>query len=636
MALTPQEQEELAQLESELGNSVFNPNRPQPTFLQEFGQAAVETLPELGGMVGGVGGFLLGRNPVTARGGAALGSAAVRGMLGAGLGGATGEAAQQAITGRPSLMGLVRSGLEQAIYDGAGNLIFSYGGKAFRFTKQEISKRFGGQVPEDAVAAAQKLLQEEGATLTPFQATGDSWAGFKESVARGSFTGKPTFEKAAQKTETALMSAKNKILDDISDRVYDSVKTGEEFATAIAKGDEALKTTVRPFYEAMTQQTRTVPVDIVPIQVEASRVLNAADKAGGLTLSANERTYLDQVTRLPEKIDFATSHEIVSSLKTRLRDLKNSAEPDTATVARLTKIVGSLEKQMDVAGRQVTGPALQFEGKIGADTATTLADQYKFYSQLYRESIKDLYSDTTTKLLNKDPEFVGKTIFRTGNVTAFDEFKAALERAKKLNPELNVGQTVQSVQRGYLESLLKSEGRFSTLGDKLVNDTATRETFEKILNKEQQKRVKTLLDAAKLSETTPSATAPLFFAAQQAQATGTVLSLGALAFSDEARGTVASNPFWSSVAAGTLLLGPRFWAKAALNPETTNAALGFIKAQQNNNVTKNLLLKTAQVFEKAGIAPEDMTAQSEVKEQPVGLTPEEQAELDALEQELGK
>lgn len=636
MALTQQEQQELQQLEAELGNSVFNPNRPQPTFLQEFGQAAIETLPEMGGMAGGALGLLLGRNPATMRAGSMLGSAGVRSMIGAGLGGATGEAAQQAITGRPSVMGLIRGGLEQAIYDAAGNLIISYGGKAFQLTKQEISKRLGGQVPEDAVVAAQKLLQQEGATLTPFQATGDSWAGFKESVARGSFTGKPIFEKAAQKSESAVMSAKNKILDEVSDRVYDSVKTGEEFATAIAKGDEALKSTVKPFYEALSQQARRVPVDIVPLQAEASRVLNAAERAGGLTLSQAERSYLEQVTRLPEKIDFATSHEIVSSLKTRLRDLRNAAEPDSATVARLTKVVASLEKQMDVAGRQVTGPALQFEGKIASDTATNLADQYKFYSQLYRESIKDLYSDTTSKLLAKEPEFVGKTIFRSGNVTAFDEFKTALDRAKKLNPELNVGKTVQAVQRGYLESLLKSEGRFSTLGDKLINDTATRETFEKILNKEQQKRVKTLLDAAKLSETTPSATAPLFFAAQQAQATGTVLSLGALAFSDEARGTVANNPFWSTVAAGTLLLGPRFWAKAALNPETTNAALGFIKAQQANNVTKNLLLKTAQAFEKAGITPDDMTAKSEVQEQPVGLSPQEMEEMKALEQELGQ
>jgi hypothetical protein len=636
MALTPQEQQELAALEAEFGGSVFNPNRPQPTFLQEFGQAAVETLPELGGMLGGAAGFLLGRNPLAARGGAALGAQGVRSMIGAGLGGATGEAAQQAITGRPSLMGLVRGGLEQAIYDGAGNLIFTYGGQAIRLAKSEVSKRLGGQVPEDAVVAAQKLLQQEGSSLTQFQATGDSWAGFKESVARGSFTGKPIFEKAAQQAESAVMSAKNKILDDVSDRVYDSVRTGEEFATAIAQGNQALKETVSPFYTAISQQARSVPVDIVPIQVEASRVLNAAEKAGGLTLSANERTYLQQVTNLPEKIDFATSHEIISSLKTRLRDLKNAAEPDTATSARLTKIVSSLEKQMDAAGRQVTGPALQFEGKIGADTATTLADQYKFYSTLYRESIKDLYSDTTSKLLSKDPEFVGKNIFKTGNVTAFDEFKTALDRAKKLNPDLNVGQTVQSVQRGYLESLLKSENNFASLGDKLKNDTATRETFQKILNKEQQKRVTTLLDAARLSQTTPSATAPLFFAAQQAQATGTLLSLGTLAVSEEARGTVMSNPFWSSVAAGTLLLGPRFWAKAALSPETTNAALGFIKAQQNNSVTKNLLLKTSQAFEKAGITPDDLVSKSEVQEQPVGLTPEEQAELQALEEELGQ
>jgi hypothetical protein len=641
MALTPQEQEELTRLETELADSVMVRGSRPKTPGEEFKQAVVESLPSLGGMIGGVAGGLLTRSVPGAELGSAASAAAIRSMIGAGLGGATGEAAKMGIEGvSPSVrstLGILRGGVEQAAYDGIGNLVFSAGGRAFQITKDALSKRFAGTPPEDAIVAAQKLLQEGGGTLTPFQATKDSWAGFKESLARGSFTGKPVFEKAAEKNVEAIASAKNKALDETSTRIYDSLQTGKEFAKAIEEGDDALKSSVKPFYEAISAQAKRVPVDIVPIQAEASRVLNAAERAKGLTLSEAEKGYLQRVVELPESIDFATTHEIASSLKTKLRDLKRGNEPDTATVARLSKLVSQLEKQMDAAGKQLTGKSLDFNGRLPEDKTSNIGEQYKFYSKLYRDSIQDLYSDTSAKLLNKDPEFVGKTIFQNGNVTAWEEAKQALGRAKQLNPKLNVQQTLESVQRGYLENLLKSDDSFAKLGDKIKNDEAVRRTFESVLPKAVQSRVKTLLEAAKLSEGQPSATAPLFFAAQQAQTIGAVGSLGALLLSDEVKGLAADNPIKTALVGGTILLGPRFWAKAATSPEATNAALGILKSQQSGiPLTGNLFLKATQAFERAGIIADDLIAKSEQKAQPVGLTDAEKEELQRLEAEVGQ
>jgi hypothetical protein len=641
MALTPQEQEELTRLETELADSVMVRGSRPKTPGEEFKQAVVESLPSLGGMIGGVAGGLLTRSVPGAELGSAASAAAIRSMIGAGLGGATGEAAKMGIEGvSPSVrstLGILRGGVEQAAYDGIGNLVFSAGGRAFQITKDALSKRFAGTPPEDAIVAAQKLLQEGGGTLTPFQATKDSWAGFKESLARGSFTGKPVFEKAAEKNVEAIASAKNKALDETSTRIYDSLQTGKEFAKAIEEGDDALKSSVKPFYEAISAQAKRVPVDIVPIQAEASRVLNAAERAKGLTLSEAEKGYLQRVVKLPESIDFATTHEIASSLKTKLRDLKRGNEPDTATVARLSRLVSQLEKQMDDAGKQLTGKSLDFNGRLPEDKTSNIGEQYKFYSKLYRDSIQDLYSDTSAKLLNKDPEFVGKTIFQNGNITAWEEAKQALGRAKQLNPKLNVQQTLESVQRGYLENLLKSEGSFAKLGDKVKNDEAVRRTFEAVLPKATQGRIKTLLEAARLSEVQPSATAPLFLAAQQAQTIGALGSVGALVLSDEARGVAAENPIYTALLGGTILLGPRFWAKAATSPEATNATLGIIKSQQSGiPITRNLLLKATQAFERAGILADDLIARSEQKAQPVGLTDAEKEELQRLEAEVGQ
>lgn len=645
MALTAQEQEELARLEKELGANtsyqsvLINPNQPAPTVLQQLKQGFVETLPEMGGMIGGTIGALGTRSPTGARTGAALGSAAVRSMIGAGAGGATGEAVQQAITGRPSLFGVARSGVEQATYDAAGNLIFSAGGKAYRVTKDFIKSKLGSEAAQidNALFQADRLLKQEGGFgLTPYQATGGQFEGIMESLSRGSFTAKPIMAKADVATDKAIQSAKGKILDDITTNVYDSVATGNAFVDSIKAGDKALGDAVRPYYTELGR-INTIPVDIRPLQNQALSILNRAERAGGLTLSSNEKAFLTRIAEAGDKVDFGIAHDILSNFKTTARDLKNAAEPDSKLSAQYNSFISQLEKQMDAAGSNLKGSAISFEGRLAEDTTTTLADQYKFYSKLYRESINDLYTDTTAKLLNKDPEFVGKTIYQSGNVTAFEETKKALGRAKQLNPDLNVNDTLNSIRRGYVENLLKNEGTLDKLGSKIESDEAVRRTFNTILTKEQQTNVMKLLKAAELSSIRPDQTAPLFFAAQQAQAATGILGAGALIFDSEAQKAAANSPFATIATAGAVFLGPRFIAKAITNPEATNAAVAMLKQQEKGlPVTANLAAKAFQAFEKAKITAEDLAQPTTTTTSPAqtGLTAAEQEELRKLEQEL--
>ena len=647
MALTPQEQEELSRLEKELGGnpnyvSVLDPNFREPTLGQQFGKAVVETLPELGGMVGGTVGLLTGRNPMAVRSGVLAGQAAIRGTIGAGLGGATGEAAQQAILNEPSFMNVAKAGVEQATYDALGNLVFNVGGRLVNVARNQLQGLFGNAIPADpnvaATLAADRLLKESGGFgLTPFQSTGGTMSGISESIARGSFTGKPVMTAAEKQTDKAIQVAKSRVLDDITTQVYDSVATGQSFADSIKAGDAALKETVRPYYRTLTQIS-TVPVDLVPLQNQANQILNRAEKAGGLTISAGERNLLAQISEAPEKVDFGVAHEILSSFKTKLRDLQKASEPDTALVAQTKSFVSNLEKQMDAAGSKLKGSAINFEGRLAEDTSKTLSEQYKFYSSLYRNSIQDLYTDTTAKLLTKDPEFVGKNIFASGNVTAFKEMQQSLSRAKKLNKELDVDSTINSVRRGYVENLLKSENSLSTLGQKIDSDETVRRTFESVLTKEQQGNVKRLLKAAELSAVKPTADAPLFFAAQQAQAVGTLGGGLLVVLNPDAQKVAADNPGWASLAAGTMLFGPRFIAKSITNPKATNAAISLVKAQEQGAVTGPLFLKAIKAFEQAGITAEDLLqSTSEQKTNaPVGLTPAEQEELKQLQQELGR
>lgn len=648
MPLTPAEQQELAKLEQEVGGdssyvSVLSPNYKEPSVTKQLGQAFVENLPALGGMLGGAVGALATKSPTGIEAGGLLGSAAIRGTIGAGLGGATGEAARQAFTNTPDFLKVVESGVEQATYDSLGNLVFNAGGRLFNVGRDKLMGIFGNNVPKDpniaATLAADRLLKESGGFgLTPYQSMGGTLEGITESIARGSFTGKPVMMAAEKVTDKAIQTAKGRILDDITTKAYDSVATGQSFAESIAAGDAALKGTVRPYYQTLTK-LQTIPVDLVPLQNQANQILNRAEKAGNLTISPGERGLLSQISEAPEKVDFGVAHEILSSFKTKLRDLQKASEPDSALVAQTKSFVSNLEKQMDAAGNKLKGSAIDFEGRLPEDTSKTLAEQYKFYSTLYRNGITDLYTDTTAKLLTKDPEFVGKNIFASGNVTAFKEMQQSLARAKQLNKELDVDSTVAAVRRGYVENLLKSEGSLANLGTKIDSDEAVRRTFETVLTKDQQNNVKRLLKAAELSSVKPPAEAPLFFAAQQAQAIGT-LGTGALVLlNPDAQKIAADNPGWTTFAAGTMLFGPRFIAKSITDPSATNAALTLLKAQEKGTpVTGPLFLKAIKAFEKAGITAEDLSQPTSTQKTnaPVGLTPSEQEELKRLEQELGR
>jgi hypothetical protein len=109
MALTEKEQQELIELEAAYGQqSVLSPNYQPPGVLQQLGQAALQTLPEIGGLVGGVLGAATTRSPIGAQSAATVGRTALtslgRGLMGTGVGTVGGTAIKQqvdTILGRP-------------------------------------------------------------------------------------------------------------------------------------------------------------------------------------------------------------------------------------------------------------------------------------------------------------------------------------------------------------------------------------------------------------------------------------------------------------------------------------------------------------------------------------------------------
>lgn len=660
---TAQDEEAFNKLQEELGigpSALMPSTQPKP-IMDQIGTAVKEQAVPLAGAAGGIIAGVLTRSPgvgLRAQGAieAALGTQAARTAIGSGLGAGFAEAGKQAYEGTPSFTGLGEAIVKEAAYDAAGNIVFNVAGRTLKFGADLVKKAFGSQAaaPINPAEAANLLLKQYGGNLTTFQKTEGELTGIGESLARTAVTSKGIFKKFDAANEEAINLAKSDTLDQISNVAYDSVKAGENIATAVKRGEAALKARVNPFYKAL-DDAGGPKVDIVPLKNTAEYMLKSKALAGAF--DEGEKTLLTQIANFGSAVagkgkvtgvNFSVAQDTLSQFKSKLRDLQRADQPNTELVATLTKFVNSIEGQMAKAAKSSNAPAINFTNRSATEKAGTLYDQYRYYSTMYRDSLGELYNETTAKLLSKDAEKVGQSIFASGNVTAFKDVVQSIARAKKLNPNMSVGDTISQVRRGYLENLLKSEGSYPKLLERLRNDEALRRTFSTVLNKDQQKAVKGLLEASEYAARRPGQEVPLFLVGLQASALTTAATAPVVfALSPDARQAAADSP-WASLlggaGVGSILLGPRVLAKFATDPAAAEGMKELLKQIGRTSVmTTNAWSKMTRLLDKAGIFPEEITgqtaaAQAAASQQEVAreqFTEEDIKKLEALQQQLG-
>lgn len=654
MAWTQQDEEEFNQLQEELGigpSALMPSTQPKPV-LEQVGTALKEQAVPLAGAAGGIVAGVLTKSPAVglrAQSGieAALAAQATRTALGSGIGAGLAEGTMQAIEDRPSFAGLGEAVIKEAAYDAAGNIVFNLGGRVIRFTADQVRSAFGSlsTAPVNPADAANQLLKKFGGGLTTFQRTGSESAGLGESLGRTALTSKGIFKKFDEANEAAIQSAKEEVLDTASNTAYEAIKTGENIAKAVQRGEAALKAQVNPFYAAL-DAAGGPKVDIVPLKRTAEYMLKSKAISGAF--DEGEKKLLNDIANFGSAVsgqgkvtgvNFSIAQDTLSRFKSKLRDLQRADEPNTELVATLSKFVSNIENQMAKAAKSSNAPAINFANRSAKEQSSTLYDQYRYYSTLYRDSLGDLYNNTTAKLLVKDPEKLGQTIFASGNVTAFKESVQAIARAKKLNPNMNVKDTISQVRRGYIENLLKSEGGYPKLLERLNNDEALRRTFKTVLTKDQQAAVRGLLEASQAAARRPGQEVPLFLVGQQAAALASLGGGITFAFSPEARQKAADSPFATTVAAGgvgAILLGPRVLAKFATDPAASASFKELIKGIGRTSVmTANAWAKMTRLFEQVGVIPSDLSGQQAAAQAAIPeRTEAEEAEFRRLQSEL--
>ena len=640
MALKPEEQQELDQLENRYGTSVLDETKPKPTPLQQFGKATVEALPEIGGLVGGAVATAATRSPVAGAEARTLMTTLLRGIAGTGAGAVTGTVAKQqveALTGKQEPLSKqyaeqLSNAMTEMALDAGGNVVFKLGGDLFKIAKDKLPQLglFAQKATPDVdmKRQVQQLLEEEGlGGLTRFQVKPTPTSSVVESIGRASVTGKGVFEA----NTAALKSKRDKILNEISPKIVDDVEAGANYKDAIKDAQSQLSVAANDAYQVITDAGKNVSVNVGPIANQAkARLKEASDiSVSGspkIALSDNVVAKLREISDLKENITFSQAHQFRSDLNAQLRAVKAEFGANDPVVAVLTQNIKGIGDAMDSAASKLN---------------PRLKKAYDETSAFYRESITELFPETLAKLNNKTAERVGESIFAKGNVTEINDFYKSLERAKTINPSLDVNSVKSNLQRGYISGLIGAEGGDTAISsllalEKNLKDKKFLRTFDTAVdNKEIKDNLLLLVNAAKLSQQKPNNTFSLAISSAQANAAQGLLLLA----TGYASGSGELGVLGAAATAGGVLLTPRVLAKFATSKEGIKkliaAEQSFGKvASATGSEGKRLAIKTVglmnEAYRTAGVTEEDFMDSNASLSKP--MTSEEQQELQLLEQ----
>lgn len=590
----------------------------------------VETtvLPAAGGLLGGVlasqpqlrtAGLGLG---LLARGAGALSTRVpqmfapyVPSLFGSTVGTAAGTAAERAYEGdlftQEGAKQMAGNLAENAVWDVGGNLAFKVAGKVIRVAKDMLPFR-KSEIP-DAAVAAQKFLSERGATLTRSQLTGDTTAQFVESaVKEGSGAG--AFKQQEEAVKNAVMQGRKELLDSMqtTDAFQAAINAGERpfvpagaaIQSVIKDADTKLAEKVSPFYSSLDEKAQNIFVNIKDIKASAQKELNKM-KNFPKGYTQKEYTALESILEQPDEIPFSTAHQIRSDFKTNARDIKAGNEPASNLERIYNKYSNSFDTPMDnafeaVLNRDGYKPFLEKTGKDNA--VVNLKREYEATKNLYREGIGDIYSDTMSSVLSKNPERVGEYLYQTGSETTIQDLHKLVTRAQELGAvdqtgkKITSGQMLNNIRYGYVTEMLSTPEKIAEFSSKLAKDTRFAATFERLFADPKQRNFITTMANAAEKGLGEMAGRGLTLEGRQigkvvgageklTQAGLAASGVGAYyALSPEAQERIKENfpetALAGAASLGAILITPKMIAKAFTNKQTMDALIGLAKAQE--------------------------------------------------------
>lgn len=577
--------------EAEPGKSVLAENGNKETYTytdQGLVPVQASPLPEIGGLIGGIGGALLSKSPVGARVGQTAGQAFIRSLIpslaGSTAGTTAGLVGEGLLTGQMTPQRVGGALAENAAWDVGGNLVFSAGGKAYRVARDMLGFNPAATLNDPALAA-QKYLSDRGATLTRGQLTGSGTDVFLEEISKGG-TGAGAYKQQQKKVGEAISQG----VEDVKSTLQTSPAftaalnanepltraAGENFQELINTARADFKDKYRPFYESLSKDYN-VYVDMRPVKQAAQAELDRIARLKDIPANAERKTVLEQIIKQDNAIEFGAAHDLVSSFKSAANDAKIPGAGTTSKGQAYTQFASQVENQMD--------NIIDLSKKqLGNDLVT----QYKQVKANYKEGMDGLYNETINQAMKISPSKTGAYLFDLAETEkSTDLFKAIsqIDKYAKQGTKEASAQVLGDFKYGFLNQAFSSPEKIKTFTNKITKGSAEydpemEKAFYKLFASEA-KPLKEVLNAADVGlEDTKSGLAA--FLKNKATITGGQAAVGVGGYfllPESVRDKV--NLPETLLTAGVFAITPRLIAKAATNREAVNALADYAKVQSN-------------------------------------------------------
>jgi hypothetical protein len=573
-------------------------------------------LPEIGGLLGGVGGAMLTRSPVGAAEGRLLGTSIGRqfvpSLAGSTAGTAAGLAAETALTGQMTPERAVGALAENAAWDIGGNLAFAIGSKVYRIGADQLSK-FGVSKEGsfgDAKLAAQKFLADRGATLTRSQLTGSNLDQFFEEISKGG-TGIGVYRQQQENVAKALSKGMEEVKATLntSETFNQALRAdepltraaGENFKNLITTARDSFKDTYRPFYQKLTEDLNAF-VDLKPLKREAQKELDFLAKSKFAGAGAERRQVLEDILRQDDMIDFGVAHDLRSNFLSASQDKLSAEGKATALSAAYSKAGASITNAMD--------NAFSYRNRELKNTPyiNKLINNYKNTQNAYREGTDALFGETINTAMSKAPSKAGAYVFDLAETEkSTDLFKAITAVDNYATAQGKQGaQVLNDFKYGFMEQALASPEKIKKFATDIDQNPETRRAFYKLF-KSEAKPLQDILNAADIGlESTQSGMAA--FLRNKATITGgqaAVGTLGYLALPADMQDKLKENLPETIISAGAFILTPRLIAKASTNPKAVSALADLSKASTNPRFAGAAAAKLVDRLNETGIIDSD-------------------------------
>lgn len=534
-----------------------------------------------GSLAGAGAGFMLGGPP----------GAVIGGIVGGMAGTSGGELAEDYFQGKDLdyynafKEGLISGGIDVATL-GAGKFVgkplinFVKSRRALGMSAQEAAAEFvkkaqPGVAPagsQESLAASQAILSKEGATLTPFQATGKNR--MAQRIADiGMFSqeiGKRNYEKVNQVVSDSFEEVINRVgIDEAKPQLV-----GEVVFDALSEGRDA---SFKLYDEGMSKiqaEIGTTPVSTLGFRQTVTRFKNKAAIAGK---KSGVSGYDDATLAF---LDGITSDLKAMSKSMTAKDLINYER----------KLMGQMSKFSDLKSGQFNAEAARDLAQLSSEIRKAvsrelgrinpqLAKEYSSIKAAYGEAIEGILPTNLNTFITKakggDYGRLGEIASISGSIDQLSRMMKALETSHAQMRKAGKEVPVESIQvirdkmrSGFLRNVFPDIGS-ETFDIKRYANRAERFNRTKeaarlaLVMGDKTPQVKQLLNLMSEASKEPTSNiGELFLRTKEFQAAGVVLQASGF------------DPV-SLAGAGAILTAPMFLAKVAYNPKTVNKLITF-------------------------------------------------------------